>query len=69
MLQCVAVVLQCVAVRCALDRYLRSVCAYRLFDIKVSSIRKCVVLESYGVATVSRIDKIIGLFCRILSLL
>jgi len=23
----------------------------------------------YGVATVSRIDKIIGLFCRILSLL
>ena len=46
MLQCVAVVLQCVAVRCALDRYLRSVCAYRLFHIKVSSIRKCVVLES-----------------------
>jgi len=25
--------------------------------------------SSYGVASVSRIDKIIGLFCRILSLL
>jgi len=27
------------------------------------------VFKRYGVATVSRIDKIIGLFCRILSLL
>ena len=29
----------------------------------------CVPVYSYGVATVSRIDKILGLFCRILSLL
>jgi len=29
----------------------------------------CVSLQGYGVATVSRIDKIKGLFCRILSLL
>jgi len=33
------------------------------------SVCLCIHLHCYGVATVSRIDKIIGLFCRILSLL
>ena len=38
-------------------------------DLKSSIRRKLGVGVTYGVATVSRIDKIIGLFCRILSLL
>jgi len=56
-LQCIEVccsVLQCVAVCCNVG------------------IRDCVSMpdeREYGVATVSRIDKIIGLVCRIASLL
>ena len=40
-------------------------------NIKYMAIFKghCAAVRCYGVATVSRINKIIGLFCRILSLL
>ena len=62
---------QCVAVCCSMLQYV-AVCCSMLQCVAVC----CSVLQSvsqcgerYGVATVSRIDKIIGLFGRILSLL
>jgi len=35
------------------------------FRAKLSNARKCAGISSYGVATISRLLKIIGLFCRI----
>jgi len=49
---------------CAATSYL---CKYMPVS-NVSSVYVCDMIQ-YGVATVSRIDEIIGLFCRILSLL
>jgi len=45
------------------ERERESVCAFVFVKLVF------VTTPSYGVATVSRIDKIIGLFCRISSLL
>ena len=66
-LQCVAVccsVLQCVAVCCSMLQYKT--------DVGCRSVMQCVavqdrswVLQHYGVAMVSRLLKITGLFCRI----
>jgi len=40
-----------------------------MFEVENSSRASHVSILYYGVATISRIDEIVGLFCRILSLL
>jgi len=74
--QCVAVCcspLQCVAVCCSLLQSVAVCCSLLQGGAEWSWVARCVAVCSsmgqYGVATVSRIDKIIGLFCRIFSLL
>ena len=74
--QCVAVccsVLQCVPVCCSVSQCVavwRTVlqCDADKF-VSNSMPPRAAIAECYAVATVSRIDKIIGLFCRISSLL
>jgi len=58
-------VLQCVAVCCSV--FMNHELHMSLMKGVVTHVR--VRQSSYGVATVSRIDKIIGLFCKISSLL
>ena len=67
-LQCVAVcrsVLQCVIVRCRVLQCVAECCSM----LQCVTILDWLLTIAHGVATVSRIDKIIGLFCRISSLL
>ena len=51
----------------AKETYMRVICAYKVNHTHdVLCVTECIV--RCGVATVSRIDKILGLFCRISSL-
>jgi len=70
--QCVAVccsVLQCVAVCCSVLQYV-AVCCSVLQCVAVSSGVSAAAggHRDYGVATISRLLPIVGLFCRISSL-
>jgi len=82
-LQCVAVccsALQCAAVKCSMFQcaavlqfvlvcFIVHVPLTHIFPLAFGSMLQCVAIySSMGVATVSRIDIIIDLFCRILSL-
>jgi len=65
-LQCVAVccsVLQCVAVCCSVSQCV-AVCCSVLQCIAVIHIWSLFCILTYGVATISRLLKIIGLFCK-----
>jgi len=72
-LQCVAVccsVLQCVAVCCSVRSlicYFALLCTFPPMFL-LSPITAC-RMRAYGVATISRLLKIIGLFCRVSSVL
>ena len=76
-LQCIAVccfVLQCIAVYCSVLQCIAVCCSVLQYIAVCCSVVQCVagVLHSrwcYGVATIGRLLKIAGLFCRIQSLL
>jgi len=73
-LQCVAVccsVLQCVAVCCSVLQCVDPIreCAVCCSELQSIAVRTWPTASIYGVATISRLLKITGLFCRISSLL
>jgi len=68
-LQCVAVccsVLQCVAVCCSV---LQCVCYVTVCCSVLQQDTVCMIRHGHGVATISRLPRIIRLFCRIQSFL
>ena len=67
-LQCVAVccsVLQCASVCCSALQCVAVCCGVLQYGTVWCSVVQCGVVCCYGVATISRLLKIIGLFCRI----
>ena len=62
-------VLQCVAVCCSVLQCVAACCSACHTTEPLCSVDKPLTSAAYGLATLSRIDKIICLFCRILSLL